>query len=805
MALGNVWGYGARPEALKQSISLSGQVALPMEMRSETTKSPRGLERVFQAEALYGNLAKWGLLLASALVLWLWRGFDLDLREGWSLDLYALVLYAGANLLFTLVFLSPRFLARCHLPTLPAQVRRVFLTLSYLADYLYVAVLTQLTGGPQSDFYLLFALLALKSAIYYSFVRELVFISLLSGFLWILASYQYAGSLAFLVDRGFTVRYGTLFLLVVGCMLVGWLTERWRQSISTLDANLSSKSNDLENQTHIVQRMANQLANRLLELRSLQESVKAINSALALDELLQRIVENAAQVLRGARCSIALVDDRRESVVTSAAAGIPRNELWGTSFRIGQGVAGWVVQNRRPVLINAVDADSRFRRVGQWPIASLVSVPLVSDNQVIGALTATSPDPSAFTEADVNLLDAFGDQAVVAVKNARLYEQLMREEKETARLYQSVLEKSNELEAILRGIGDSVIVIDPQLRLLMMNPIAARIFRVLKVPQPGVRLPEIVSNEALLALARDTLTDIEAPLIRELSLQGDGDRAQIYQALASPVRGAHDEVRGVVMVMRDITSQKEIERMKSDFLSVVSHELRTPLHSIKGFVDIILMGKTGQISDLQRDFLTTVKQSTASLQRLIDDLLEFSRMEAGQIKLRPQMISVYDVAAKVVEQLSPLAQEGKLALVNEVSEAVPLVEADPMRIEQVLTNLVSNAIKFTPAEGSVTIRAEDTGDQVRVSVKDTGIGIPEAEQGKVFERFYQVDSGATRSYRGAGLGLTICKFIVEYHHGRIWVESKPGEGSTFHFALPKLLPRDEALVIDFTIPAERRN
>jgi signal transduction histidine kinase len=127
-----------------------------------------------------------------------------------------------------------------------------------------------------------------------------------------------------------------------------------------------------------------------------------------------------------------------------------------------------------------------------------------------------------------------------------------------------------------------------------------------------------------------------------------------------------------------------------------------------------------------------------------------------------------------------------------------------MRIGQVLTNLVSNAIKFTPAEGTVSLNAQSLDEQVQVSVRDTGIGIPKEEQDKVFERFYQVDSSATRSYRGAGLGLTICKFIVEYHHGRIWVESEVGKGSAFHFVLPTHLPQDEALVIDFTVPAARR-
>lgn len=763
----------------------------------------KDIERILAIEGCYGNLARWGLFLISALAFWSWRQFSFQAGGIWSIDVYAVAAYATANVIFTLAFISPRFLARRRMPTLPAQVRRTLLLVSYVLDYLYIMVLIGLTGGSKSEFYLFFGLLALKASIYYAYVAGMSLITFFSGIFWIGASYIDAGSLYFLVDRAFILRYITLFFFVIGCMAMGWLIERRQRSIFSLDANLSLQTEALETQSRVVQHTANDLANRLLELRSLQESVKAINSALELDELLQLIVESATQVLRGARCTIALVDEKREFVMTSAASGISREELQGASLRIGQGIAGWVVENRQSVLIDSVDEDPRFQHIEDWPIASLISVPLVSGGRVIGALAATSAERGAFAETDVNLLDAFGDQAVIAVKNARLYEQLLQEEQETARLYQSVLEKSNELEAILRGIGDGVIVVDPQLCLLMMNPVAARLFHVFQVPAVGVRLPEIVSNDALLILARDALAEIEAPLIREITLASGGDRAEIYQALASAVRGANGHIRGVVMVMRDITTQKEIEQMKSDFLSVVSHELRTPLHSIKGFVDIILMGKTGEVNDLQRDFLTTVKESTTSLQRLIDDLLEFSRMEAGQIKLKPGDVSVREVAEKVVELLSPLAQEGELVLINKIPRDIASVEADQMRIEQVLTNLVTNAIKFTPVTGSVTLSALDMGEHVQVSVQDTGIGIPEEELARVFERFYQVDGGAARSYRGAGLGLTICKFIVEYHHGEIWAESREGEGSTFHFTLLKQLPKDEALVIDFTTPAQR--
>ncbi|NLG48686.1 MAG: GAF domain-containing protein, partial [Chloroflexi bacterium] len=561
------------------------------------------LETAFRIEARYGNPVKWALLLVSPLIVAGVRQSLFGSEGGWSIEASVLLGYAACNLLFTLAFIPPPMLTRWRLPVLPVTIRRALLSASYLVDYFYVSGLVGLTGGFQSDLYILYALLALKSAIYYPYVRELVVTTFFSGALWVLVAYVQANSLFFLADGGFIGRYVALYGLIVGSLLISWIMERRQRAIHALGENLTRKGEDLEAQAYIVQRTAADLANRLLELRSLQESVKAINSALALDELLQRIVENATQVLRGARCTIALVDEKAECVITSAASGIPKEELSGTCFRIGEGVAGWVVANREPALIHAVDEDSRFRPTGGRPIVSLVSVPLISENSVVGALTATSPEPHAFTEADVNLLDAFGDQAVIAVKNARLYEQLVQEEKETARLYQSVLEKSNELEAVLRGIGDGVLFVDADLHLLMMNPVAARIFGVSQTPRQGVRLPEIVDSEALIASIRETLAEEEGSLIREITLDRDEQRKAVYQALSSTVRGASAEIRGVVTVLRDITTQKEIDQIKSDFLSVVSHELRTPLHSIKGFVDIILMGKTGEINELQRDFL----------------------------------------------------------------------------------------------------------------------------------------------------------------------------------------------------------
>jgi len=307
-------------------------------------------------------------------------------------------------------------------------------------------------------------------------------------------------------------------------------------------------------------------------------------------------------------------------------------------------------------------------------------------------------------------------------------------------------------------------------------------------------------DSPLLSVIEETLSSTQQPIVRELELVTARDgRAHTYQALASPMSGIEGARHGVVTVLRDITARVELERMKTNFLSVVSHELKTPLHSIKGFVEIILLGKTGPVNELQRDFLGTVKEQTNQLQRLINDLLEFSRMEAGQIKLRMEPITVGDLVADVATKLGPQAANGKVSIMNQVAVNFATIEADPMRIEQVVTNLVDNAIKFTPPGGVINVHGREDAEMVELRISDSGIGIPLEEQQRIFDRFYQVDGGSNRLYKGTGLGLSICKHIVEHHGGRIWVESPgaDGQGATFCFRLPRRQAGREA-VLDFT-------
>ncbi|KPL24813.1 MAG: hypothetical protein AMJ93_01630 [Anaerolineae bacterium SM23_84] len=746
----------------------------------------RHTDTILEGERSVGLPTKWALLVLGLIS----TGFVTTYRIFVWLAVGVLT-YLVLTLLFTYL-IGTRTRAVGHLD-------RSLYFASYASDVAFASQVIYYSGGVSSDMYLLYALLAIRSALYYPIWPEVLAFPFALGPLYVLVLRLSAGSWYFLAETSFLLRYAVLLAVVLVAMYLGWVNERSHRSEDSLRRSLSERSRDLDIKTGAMQQMATNLGNRVLELRNLQEGIKAINSALALEDVLRLIVANASQVLQGARCSVALLGDSPDDVISMSSADGRTDALASAGSKFDHDVAEWVVHYGKPVLSRDVREDSRFGDDSALQLSSLISVPLFVGDEAIGALIATSPDRNAFATEDLNLLSAFADQAAVAASNARLYEQLVEEQKQTAQLYQHVEERRNELEAILRGIGDGVIVADPNLNLLLMNPVAFRIFHVKPDVTSSLPVSAVIPNQELASLLQDALHGEEGAVVREIAPpDADGRTQATYQALASPVLSAFGSVRGVVTVLRDITTQKELERMKSNFLSVVSHELKTPLHSIKGFVDIILMGKTGQVNETQADFLSTVQDQAAHLQNLIDDLLEFSRLDSGQVKLHLTEVALGEVAAVVTDKLKPLADQGQLQIVNRIGFDIPNVEADRLRIEQVLTNLVQNAIKFTPRSGFVTLTAADQGAEVQVAVSDTGIGIPADELTRIFDRFYQVDSSPTRHYRGTGLGLTICKHIVEYHHGRIWAESEEGKGSTFFFALPKqMVGEEDELLLDF--------
>lgn len=273
------------------------------------------------------------------------------------------------------------------------------------------------------------------------------------------------------------------------------------------------------------------------------------------------------------------------------------------------------------------------------------------------------------------------------------------------------------------------------------------------------------------------------PAVEEVTVTKPEHR--VLRINTAPVLDAKGNFLGLVKTLHDITVEKKIEQMKNEFVSTVSHELRTPLTSIKGYVDLILEGDAGKINKTQREFLQIVKQNNDRLVALINDLLDISRIESGRIHLKIEPNNMKDIVMGAIHTLRALIENKKMDLVVEIPEGLPLVAADRDRIGQVVINFLSNAVKYTPPGGKVVAKLTRRRDgELITSVEDNGIGISEEDQEQLFSKFFRVDSSLTREIGGSGLGLSICKTIVELHGGKIWVESEVGKGSTFSFSLP---------------------
>ncbi|MGB7951977.1 MAG: ATP-binding protein, partial [Candidatus Binatia bacterium] len=291
--------------------------------------------------------------------------------------------------------------------------------------------------------------------------------------------------------------------------------------------------------------------------------------------------------------------------------------------------------------------------------------------------------------------------------------------------------------------------------------------------------------------------ELSGPL-RDLELRSRRkDGGEIYLSLSvSPIRDAEDKITGLLSVAKDISEKrrfqrrlKDLDKMKSDFVSNVSHELRTPLTAIKGSVDNMLDGITGTLNEKQTRYLGRIKSNADRLGRLITDLLDLSKIEAGKIDLRPAYLAIDTLAREIAEVLRTVAAEKLISLEVVSPEDQVRVWADRDKVVQILMNLVGNALKFTPSQGNVTIAIDRVdAEWVKCSVVDSGPGIPADEAGKIFDKFYQVEQSNKQKAKGTGLGLAISKALVDMHGGKIWIESRINEGSCFSFTLPAKRP-----------------
>ncbi len=335
------------------------------------------------------------------------------------------------------------------------------------------------------------------------------------------------------------------------------------------------------------------------------------------------------------------------------------------------------------------------------------------------------------------------------------------------------------LEAVLSSMFEGVMLTDPRGRIVMANPALKKLFFVVSDPA-GKRPLEVLRNNDLQEMVERSLSSGEGIVTREINIASPENRCVIVNGVPIAKAGVTE---GAVFVFHDITELKKLEEIRKDFVANVSHELRTPISSIKGYAETLLDGKV-QDANTAKEFISIISQNSDRLESLIKDLLDLAGIESGKMRMEFEPLDIFPTIERSLGVLDKSAREKSISVKFDIPGDLPKVLGDQKRLSQVFLNLLDNAIKYTPAGGSVVITANTRSGQVQIDVSDTGIGIPEKDLPRIFERFYRVDKARSRELGGTGLGLSIVKHIVQAHGGQVWVQSVPGRGSTFSFTIP---------------------
>ncbi|HEX7975661.1 MAG TPA: ATP-binding protein [Anaerolineales bacterium] len=508
----------------------------------------------------------------------------------------------------------------------------------------------------------------------------------------------------------------------------------------------------------------------------LLEITRAITQELDLDKVLARILTISIEMLAGQAGLIAL-----------------REEHGGWTVAVSNGLPPAFLQHLDPLLASVPDHEEpahfelpeinrllqSLTRAASLGLLTGVVLPLLAHTQVVGVIFIFRNYQGGFSANDTALLQSFADQAAIAVYNARLYTQVSHEQRR--------------MSALLDSVADGILILGSDHTIEHCNPAFARMFG---MPVEKIRGS---NHEKIIHWTqhKDGLTLEEAegggwPLTPNATLYVEGDlerpaRLPLPVGITyAPLLSAEGSLVNIIASVRDITRFREAEELKSTFISVVSHELKTPVALIKGYVSTLRRDDANWERDVVQDSLAVIEEEADHLTRLIEDLLDASRLQAGALPMNFADVDLTALAQRIAERFRTQAAGHTIEV--ELPPSFPVIFGDEDRLGQVLSNLISNAIKYSPQGGEVRIGGQVRPEQVVVCVSDQGPGIAAGDIPHVFDRFYRA-SDASRNTKGAGLGLYLARAVVEAHGGHIWVDPKPGAGARICFSLPREMKR----------------
>jgi PAS domain S-box-containing protein len=542
---------------------------------------------------------------------------------------------------------------------------------------------------------------------------------------------------------------------------------------------------------------------RSAELATINEIASAVTSSLNKSEIYKLVVRQLNEYFHVDAGSLLLRDEDTGELVFVMTLEGGAERLVGTRVPRGRGVVGHVAETGRYAIVYDAQNDPRFySKISEdtgYVTESILCVPMLFKGQTIGVIELLNKQEGLFTENDARRLMRMASTIGIALENARLFQQV----------------KTNRdlFKAILNSTNDGIVMVDMHSTILLANPPAADLFQLSRQDIVGKNMNDLL--EGLYERATSVGTppwlsedDDEHGMSRVVELELPGTHTRHIRYFSLPVQDDKQAVIGQLMLLQDVSKERELSRLRDDFTGMLVHDLRAPLTSIMNGVTMIRRGLGGPVSEQQTNLLDIAYKSSQTMLEMINTLLDISKMEEGRMPLNYEPISPYALVDDPVARLYGLAQEHQVQVVQNLPMGLPLVEADREKLVRVLQNLLDNAIKFSPAGKDVTLGVayvvlgphgvqqyvHSESDSLPVTlpplaqnewmvfwVRDQGEGISPQHHKRIFEKFGQVRG---RKMRGTGLGLTFCKLAVESHRGHIWLESDVGKGSTFALALP---------------------
>ena len=535
--------------------------------------------------------------------------------------------------------------------------------------------------------------------------------------------------------------------------------------------------------------------------QTLLQVLQALSASLDLDEVLHHTLGLLNSALGADQSTILLIQPGQEYLYYRAALGYMESPPRGgcpSGLKANEGLAGWAISHNQCDVVDDVLKDDRWLPTSTVApdLRSAIVAPIAHGADILGAISLFHRKTGQFNKYQRDLVHATAKQIAVAINNTQLVAYIQEQTNELGQMLRMQKVESSRSRAILESVADGVIVTNANREITLFNASSEAILNLSRNKVIGKTLEQFSGLfgesaqdwiETIQAWSTGSRDASEVSYSEQITLENGA----IVSVQLAPVT-LEDEFLGTVSNFRDITHLIEVDRLKSEFVATVSHELRTPMTSIKGYVDVLLMGAAGEMTEQQNNFLNVVKENTSRLETIVDDLLDISRLEAGRISISIQPTQPNPILKKAWQHIQDLAEKEhkKLTFKLDIDPNLPIVNADSARLRQILDNLIENAYHYTPEGGTITLCAhapdEQSPNEIQIDVKDTGVGIPASHHEEVFDRFYRGENPLVIATSGTGLGLSIVQQLVQMLKGRIWLESSgiPGEGTTFSFTIP---------------------